>query len=423
MARIHGAPQTGYRLAVRETDEGLVAGRYRLGEVLGRGGMGEVYRATDEVLRRQVAVKLMLPVPRTLAVSERFLREARATARTRSPHVVAAFDFGEFGDGFYLAMELVTGCSVADELRRNGLFTPERAEHVVRQAAAGLAAVHEQGIVHRDIKASNLLLADDGTVKVADFGIVRLLDEATTTLTSSGQIVGTSHYLSPERALGEPAEPPSDVYALGCVLYQLVTGHPPFMAESPASIMYQHVQSEAARPSELRPELAGLEPLIFWMLDKDPERRPTAAEIADTAVPPVPAGTVAETTDLTSRRTASRPVLAGIAAAVALAAAATAGVLLDSRGAELTDDLHPGTGAATTPAVGPGTSTKPTPRPTTSTPSDRPSTKQTPDGNSGPGKATAGPKGKEAGDDKAANRAKPNKPSAEKPKKPQKPKP
>ncbi len=335
--------------------------------------------------------------------------------------MVAAYDFGEYGDGYYLAMELVTGCSVADELRRNGLFTPERAEHVVRQAAAGLAAVHQQGIVHRDIKASNLLLAEDGTVKVADFGIVRLLDDATTTLTSTGQIVGTSHYLSPERALGKPAEPPSDVYALGCVLYQLVTGHPPFMADSPASIMYQHVQNEPAPPSKLRPELAGLEPLIFWMLDKDPERRPTAAEIADTAAPPpVTAGRpVVETTSLPAPRTTSRPVLAGIVAAIALTASATAGVLLDTRGTELTGDLRPGGGDATTPAVAPGTPARPTTaHPTVTAPSDRPSTKQTPGGNSGPGKAMARTNRKKsagAADDEAAHRGKQNKPRPEKP--------
>ncbi|MFG1813477.1 serine/threonine-protein kinase [Kribbella sp. NPDC049174] len=403
---------------MREADEGLVAGRYRLGAVLGRGGMGAVHRATDEVLGREVAVKVMLPVPRTLAAPERFRREARATARIRSPHVVAAYDFGEYGDGYYLAMELVTGCSVADELRRNGLFTAERAEDVVRQAAAGLAAVHRQGIVHRDIKASNLLLTDDGTVKVADFGIVRLLDDATTTLTSTGQIVGTSHYLSPERVLGKPAEPPSDIYALGCVLYQLVAGRPPFMADSPAAIMYQHVQNEPVPPSKLRPELADLEPLIFWMLDKDPVRRPTAAEIADAAVPPTIVDPAAETISLTARRTTSRPVLAGVAAAIALTASASVGLLLDTRGVELTEDLRPGGGAATTPAVVPGTSVKPqTARPTTTTPSERPSTKQPLGVNSKPGVATVSPKTKKSANDadgKSADRGKGNKPHTKK---------
>ncbi|WP_433158575.1 protein kinase domain-containing protein [Kribbella sp. CA-247076] len=354
-------------------DEGLVAGRYRLGEVLGRGGMGEVRRATDEVLGREVAVKLMLPIPQTLAASERFLREARATARIRSPHVVAAYDFGEYGDGYYLAMELVTGRSVADELTRDGLFTAERAERVIRQAAAGLAAVHRHGIVHRDVKAGNLLLADDGTVKVADFGIARFLDEATTTLTSTGQIVGTSHYLAPERAVGQPAEPPSDIYALGCVLYQLVTGHPPFMAESPAAIMYQHVTNDPVPPSELRPDLAGLEPLLFWMLAKDPARRPTAVQLADGVQPPQ----LAETTDLTPvRRTRVRPVLAAVAAGIALVVAATVGLILETRGVQLpaTTGLAPGAGASPVPSA-PSTTPAKAPEPRATARPPRPSTR------------------------------------------------
>ncbi|GAB2650914.1 hypothetical protein GCM10009743_28680 [Kribbella swartbergensis] len=354
--------------------------------------MGEVYRATDEVLGRQLAVKLMLPVPRTLAASERFLREARATARIRSPHVVAAYDFGRYHDGYYLAMELVSGHTVAEELKRNGLFAPERAQDVVRQAAAGLAAAHQEGIVHRDVKPGNLLLTEDGTVKVADFGIVRFVHDTTTTLTATGQIVGTSHYLSPERAMGKPAEPASDVYSLGCVLYQLMTGHPPFTADTPASIMYQHVQDDPVPPSALRPELASeLEALIFWMLDKDPARRPTAAQVAD-GVPPVIAGSDDETTTLPVRRITSKPVLAGLAATCALVVSATVGFLLETRGVEVpaTNELVPGNGTATTPAVVPGTpatsrpAPPPTRRPTTSTPSARESS-----GNSGPGNSEA----------------------------------
>lgn len=354
--------------------------------------MGEVYRATDEVLGREVAVKLMLPVPRTLAVSRRFLREARASARIRSPHVVAAYDFGAYGDGYYLAMELVSGRSVADELKRNGLFPAGRAAHVVRQAAAGLAAAHAQGIVHRDIKASNLLLADDGTVKVADFGIVRFLHE-TTTLTATGQIVGTSHFLSPERAMGEPAEPPSDVYALGCVLYQLVTGCPPFTGESPAAIMYQHVQSEPTPPSELRPGLDGeLEALILWMLAKDPVRRPTAAQVANGERAP----DHQTTSMLPVRRTRSRPVIAGIAAGIALVVSATIGIILETRGVQLpaTNDLQPVTTPATPRAPQP---TRPSPTaPTPTASSSRPAAVQehTRQERTSPGKAKAGPKEK-----------------------------
>jgi serine/threonine protein kinase len=357
----------GYRPRVTRAGE-LIAGRYRIVEAIGRGGMGEVYRARDEVLGREVAVKLMSPVPDTVAVSERFLREARAAARICDPHVVVSYDFGTHEGRSYLAMELVSGRTVGDELRRRGPFPAKLAEGIVRQAAAGLAAAHRQGVVHRDIKPGNLLLADDGSVKIADFGIVRFLDEVTTTLTSSGQIVGTSYFLSPERALGKPAEPASDVYALGCVLYQLVTGHPPFVGDEPASILFQHVEREPVPPSDLRPELAGeLEALLFWMLAKDPARRPTAAQVAVGAKPPEfgeSALDTAETAILPVRRTPSRAVFAGVGAAMALALSAAAGLSLDMRGVDLpaTNDLSPNR-APITPSLTVRT-TPPPPAPT-----------------------------------------------------------
>lgn len=323
--------------------------------------MGDVYRATDEVLGRDVAVKLMLPVPGTLAASGRFLREARAAARIRDPHVVAAFDFGDEDGCCFLAMELVGDRTVGEELRREGLFPPDRAERVIRQAASGLAAAHRQGIVHRDIKPGNLLLAGDGSVKVADFGIVRFLDDASTTMTSAGQIVGTSHFLAPERALGKPAEPPSDVYALGCVLYQVLTGRPPFLADDPASIMFQHVERAPIPPSELRPDVAGdLEALVLWMLAKDPARRPTAAQVAEGVKPPVVLAAETDTTSvLPVRRTPARPLLAGTAAAIALLASAVLGIALSTRDVEVpaTNDLSPGEQLTPAPVI------RSTPRP------------------------------------------------------------
>ncbi|TDD63301.1 serine/threonine protein kinase [Kribbella antibiotica] len=323
--------------------------------------MGDVYRAVDVVLQREVALKLVRPVADTLMATERFQREARAIAQIRDPNVVSAYDFGSDGPDSYLAMELVTGCTVGEELREYGPFTADRALHVVRQAAAGLAAAHEQGVVHRDVKPGNLLLAEDGTVKVADFGIVRFLDEETTTMTSSAQIVGTSHFLAPERALGKPAGPASDIYALGCVLYQLVTGRTPFTADEPAAIMFQHVEREPVAPSELRPELAGeCEELILWMLAKDPAKRPTALQIAGGARP----SNDTTTTELPPvRRPDRRRVLAGASAGLVLAASAVVGVAVYNEAEQkpATDSLLPGKPSVepTATAVAVRTTTRP----------------------------------------------------------------
>jgi serine/threonine protein kinase len=396
----------------------LVAERYRLGDPLGRGGMGEVHRATDEILGRQVAIKLLLPVRESLAARERFQREARAAAMISDTHVVAAFDFGSYEDGYFLAMELVEGDTVSAELRKHGPLPAERAVAIVRQAAAGLAAAPRLGIVHRDIKPGNLMLTSDGTVKVADFGIARVLGDPTTTLTATGQIVGTSHYLAPERALGRPAEPPSDVYALGCVLYQLVTGQPPFQADDPAAIMYQHVETSPVRPSELRPQLTGeFEDLLFWMLAKDPAQRPTAAQVAAGSTPPVivaEADTVTEAQQVLTapeRRAPSRKTLAGVGAAVVLAAAVTVGLLLGANFLKLptTNEFAPGS-VATIPVSKPSTPTsvrpvippRTTAKPTTSS---RPTTssKPTPTAGStdqrGPSKSDKKGSGKGSGGD------------------------
>ncbi|MFI5706562.1 serine/threonine-protein kinase [Kribbella sp. NPDC051620] len=344
---------------------GLVAGRYRLGDTLGRGGMGEVHRATDLVLGREVAIKLLLPSRGSLAVVERFRREARAAAMLSDPHVVASYDFGPHGDGYFLAMELVEGRTFTTELRTNGPLEPDRALQLVRQAAAGLAAAHQNGLVHRDIKPGNLLITDDGLVKIADFGIVRILGDTTTTLTATGQIVGTSQYLAPERALGEPAGAASDVYALGCVLYQLVTGHPPFVAEDPASIMYQHVQTMPTPPSELRPQLAGeFEALLLWLLAKDPADRPTAAQVAAGATPPALPRTEVQPVQDFRGHGPSRNVLISAAAVLTIAVASTLGILLDSNSVKLpaTTELRP--------TVAPSTEKPPTAVPkTTASPS------------------------------------------------------
>jgi serine/threonine-protein kinase len=178
-------------------------------------------------------------------------------------------------------MELVEGRSVAEELRACGAMAPEPAAEIIKQAAAGLSAAHRHGVIHRDVKPGNLLLAADGTVKIADFGIARLVSGAHAALTSTGEVAGTYHYLAPERAKGRPGGPEADVYALGCVLYQLVTGHPPFYGDTPVAVAYQHVDTDPVPPGDLRPALAGtFESFLLQMLSKDPTQRPTAEQVA-----------------------------------------------------------------------------------------------------------------------------------------------
>ncbi|WP_433169636.1 serine/threonine-protein kinase [Kribbella sp. CA-247076] len=260
----------------------LLASRYRLHEVLGHGGMGEVFRGCDELLGRPVAVKLLLPGRHDPFAESRFRREARTAAMVKDPHVVAAYDFGQQDGNYYLVMELVEGRSVAHELALHGPLEPERAVGIVQQAAAGIAAAHRRDIVHRDIKPANLLIDADGTVKVADFGIARFVTDPTSTV--PGQVLGTSLYLAPERAQGRPATGASDVYALGCVLYQLVTGRPPFDGDDPTDVLSQHVRTDPVPPSEKCPSLAGpVEDLLLRMLSKEPSHRPSAAAIADGA--------------------------------------------------------------------------------------------------------------------------------------------
>lgn len=261
----------------------LIAGRYRLSESIGRGGMGEVWRAYDETLARPVAVKLLLPQDSDPTATSRFRLEAQTAARIDHPNVVGVRDFGEHDNRLYLVMELVSGDSLARVASQFGALPAERVARIAAQAAAGLAAAHRQGIVHRDIKPGNLLLDADGTLKIGDFGIARFLDDPGAALTATGQIVGTSLYLAPERALGKPAGPASDVYALGCVLYQLLTGRPPFHADTAVAILHQHLDAAPVPPRELG--VSGLPPAfenyLLGLLAKDPEHRPAAQQVAD----------------------------------------------------------------------------------------------------------------------------------------------
>ncbi|AKA03972.1 serine/threonine protein kinase [Streptomyces noursei ZPM] len=260
----------------------LIAGRYRLRDTIGRGAMGEVWRAFDETLGRPVAVKLLLPHDSDPTAPSRFRLEARTAGRLSHPHAVAVLDFGEHEGRLFLVMELVDGGSLADRLTVSGPLPAEHVAQIAAQAALGLAAAHQQGIVHRDIKPANLLLGADGTLKIGDFGIARFLDDPGAALTATGQIVGTSLYLAPERALGRTAGPASDVYSLGCLLYQLLTGRPPFQADSALAVLHQHLDAAPVPPRRLGADLPpAFESYLLGLLAKEPESRPTAEEVAD----------------------------------------------------------------------------------------------------------------------------------------------
>ncbi|MEU6770647.1 serine/threonine-protein kinase [Streptomyces sp. NPDC046759] len=260
----------------------LIAGRYQLRDTIGRGAMGEVWRAFDETLGRPVAVKLLLPHDTDPTAPSRFRLEAQTAGRLSHPNVVGVLDFGEHEGRLFLVMELVEGDSLADRLTVSGSLPAEQVAHIAAQAALGLAVAHRQGVVHRDIKPANLLLGTDGTLKIGDFGIARFLDDPGAALTATGQIVGTSLYLAPERALGRTAGPASDVYSLGCVLYQLLTGRPPFQADSALAVLHQHLDAAPTPPRQLGADLPlAFESYLLGLLAKEPESRPTAEEVAD----------------------------------------------------------------------------------------------------------------------------------------------
>jgi eukaryotic-like serine/threonine-protein kinase len=249
----------------------LLGGRYALAEPLGRGGMATVYRGTDTVLGRQVAIKVLADtLARDPSFVERFRREARAAAGLTHPGVVTVFDHGSEGETNYIVMELIEGPTLAELLRRGSLGT-ERTVAIGDAILAALEAAHARGLVHRDVKPGNVMLTSAGDVKVMDFGIVRSLDAAT--LTGTGTVVGSASYLAPEQVRGLPADGRSDLYAVGCVLYEALAGRPPFTGSSAVSVAHQHVSSEPAPLSRLASVPAALEGVVMRALAKDPEDR------------------------------------------------------------------------------------------------------------------------------------------------------
>ncbi|MFF2411902.1 serine/threonine-protein kinase [Streptomyces sp. NPDC058092] len=244
--------------------------------------MGEVWRASDEVLGRAVAVKLLLGDHADESATARFRLEAQTAARLSHPHLVAVFDFGSWENRFFLVMELVEGRSLGDLLAAEERLGAEQVARIAGQAAAGLAAAHRQGIVHRDIKPGNLMLDAEGSVKIGDFGIAQFVDDPSAALTTTGQIVGTSLYLAPERALGRTAGAASDMYSLGCVIYQLLLGEPPFRSDTATATLYQHVDTAPVPLGQRGVDLSpAFDSYLLGLLAKQPEDRPTAQQVAD----------------------------------------------------------------------------------------------------------------------------------------------
>ncbi|MGH2739296.1 MAG: protein kinase domain-containing protein [Actinomycetota bacterium] len=292
----------------------LLGGRYEVDAELGAGGMGRVFAGTDTTLGRTVAIKILAPrFAGDERSVERFRREAQAAARLSHPNIVAVFDTGADHGVHYIVMEHIEGRTLGEVLGE-GPMSRERALEITMNVCDGLAAAHAAGVIHRDVKPGNIMLADDGGVRVMDFGIARAV-EGDATLTQTGMVMGTASYLSPEQARGEHVGTYSDIYSLGCVLYHLLTGHPPF-AGAPVAVAYQHVSATPTPPSTERPELpASVDRPVLKAMAKDPldryrsaeELRADLQEVLDGFPASLPPAVDAATQEVTERRTAVLP--------------------------------------------------------------------------------------------------------------------
>ena len=334
--------------------------------------MGEVWRASDAVLGREVAVKTLAFSPSDAEVVKRFERESRALARLNHPNVVPVFDSGSDDGASYMVMQLLSGPSLAALIAERGPLPLADALEYGRQAAAGLAAAHRAGLVHRDVSPANLILDGSGTLKVVDFGVARLAD-GSPTLTMTGTVFATPGYVSPEQAAGRPADARSDLYALGCVLYALLAGEPPFKAEHPLGVVQQHLTSPPPPLGERRADVpAELDSLLAAMLAKEPGERPASAEEverrlaaiasasgggASAATQPLPDAVTRPLSRPVRRRPSARAVWL-IAAAGLLALGALLAIVLSGGG-------HPSTAKKTSSSTTSTTTARATPSTTT----------------------------------------------------------
>ncbi|MGW2086482.1 Stk1 family PASTA domain-containing Ser/Thr kinase [Streptomyces sp. NPDC001880] len=298
----------------------LLDGRYRVDARIAVGGMATVYRAVDTRLDRVLALKVMHPALATDAsFVERFIREAKSVARLAHPNVVAVFDQGAQGQYVYLAMEYVAGCTLRDVLRDRGALQPRAALDILEPVLAALGAAHRAGFVHRDMKPENVLIGDDGRVKVADFGLVRAVGTVTNT---TGSVLGTVSYLAPEQIEDGTADTRTDVYACGVVLYEMLTGSKPHGGDTPAHVLYQHLNEAVPPPSANVPGLpAALDDLVASATARDPELRPFDAVallaetrearsgLTDAQLDAVPPQATAEVRDAAEDRTSVIPRL------------------------------------------------------------------------------------------------------------------
>ena len=269
-----------------------LGGRYRLGAKIGTGGMSDVYAATDELLGRDVAVKMMRPdLARDTTFLERFRREAQNAAKLNHPAIVAVYDTGQTPDEDgavpYIVMERVHGETLRDIIQDSGKMSLNDAAAIMSQVCSALYFSHEAGIIHRDIKPANVMITNTGAVKVMDFGIARALSDSSSAMTQTAAVIGTAQYLSPEQARGQSADARSDIYAAGCVFYELATGKAPFQGESPLSVAFQHVQENPEAPSQVlgmhlsKREALSLDSITLTAMAKSPpDRYDDAQEMA-----------------------------------------------------------------------------------------------------------------------------------------------